>query len=297
MSEKGPAYCEYLRVNENNTQACGYHPADDNSIQIPSGALERMIGWLLPICLPAKRVVSPLMIDLIRGREFPLEQQPQAIAEAQARECNCYTPYTPQVPEEVKDEAIDITQSFSPFAETVDFAIVRPGESIKVFKGLSSVDIFTAFAADRAKQQTGISKVRKYTLPSERILSDTRKHGFNGSFQNIKATIVTNAFNTESELGNSSSTRDLLRYLVELDMHSGGRGKIGSYVAAIGIVSLGESNNRPMVGITFRNLSGKKGLEDIDALLATSKGVWEEAQRTSLRRVVSAGLPSLGKRR
>ena len=172
--------------------------------------------------------------------------------------------------------------------------------------GTQIVDIPTLRDIDRMSSRSrasmeaihGSGRGRRVTknTPSAFILDYLRRKGFNGKLGNASVTrIFFNASDFDAAQRNVR-LNDAFAIVSELPLSSSGRGTIGSLVVMSTIVPAYTDQVDYLIR-QHKVLEGPDGLTAVDKLIADSTEAWSEAQREALRRTVSAGLPTLGKRR
>lgn len=139
-------------------------------------------------------------------------------------------------------------------------------------------------------------RVRTQGNPELFIADYLRKVGFFGKISEISATRLPFDPSLFDSVAGEVDPDGSYTILTELGLSSTGRGKIGTLVV--------ESSNayvRGGVGAydvhKNRVLKGEDGTSVLDRLMADSSVNWNAARVQGLRNTVSAGLPTLGKRR
>ncbi len=127
-----------------------------------------------------------------------------------------------------------------------------------------------------------------FTL-ADTIKKQGSKGGFNGTFKNIKVTIVPE--DPEGNVDKRVKEHRFARtdFLVEADMFSTGRGKIGSICMLNSLTDV--------VQLYSRAIKPYQAAYAISALVTSSRENAEAAYREALEHQLSGGLPSLGKRK
>lgn len=119
------------------------------------------------------------------------------------------------------------------------------------------------------------------------------RQNFFGRAINPEVTVIANA--PDATPNNPKGRARLFGYLITSSLFSSGYGEVGKYLGAVSFNLQGTT--KPSVSVQLRHLQGKGGIEELEMLLDDSRVRWEQSQRLALRTMVSAGLPSLGKRR
>lgn len=186
----------------------------------------------------------------------------------------------------------------------------QPGLEIVGFNKLEDLDNFVVLAG-KILRNIKTDAVHKHGKPEQRkgiwrkllssqLIDEQRKAKFHGTVRDIKVTVLPPDSEFVVDSTGTTDPRHLLTILVQMDLYSTGRGKIGQTGTKCTLqVGTEEYLGRdiPFIKLATRPINPQETVEAVQQIIQQSSDSSYEAKRRAYMHTVSGGLPGLGKRR
>lgn len=252
-----------------------------------------------PRCAALYFALHPTLATKHSIKRMPAEELSKRVATVQAQVCDGYCPIK-EIAIKTPDVKLDqpkISRSGIlglVISDKILIPSIPEGTVIDGFEHVKDLNLLTVKAIQDLETTLGVDS-RSYPNISDEIRTFLAKKGFFGSLKEITATVLLNALNYK-DLSCISEGDNIIRLLFEMGLFSTAKpGRLATYVASLQ-VSLTRAKN-PKIATVFKHLVKKEGLAELDYLLDDSQISFVNERSQQLRNAVSAGLPSLGKRR
>ncbi len=137
---------------------------------------------------------------------------------------------------------------------------------------------------------------RGWRSDARRAIDTVPPKYFNGSIQNIQATLLDGVAVGSRNWSNLELEPRTTRYVLSADLVSSGRGVCGNIAKIVKIHSNVNGSKRIAPTISYRDIKGLNTQQAVDILIAESTANAMRVEGDGIKNVYLGGIPGLGKR-